>query len=75
MPGLLSCQDAPQVALIGGRHARQAKRHANIVVWWTLTVVHVRRPEKLLRGGPVEPWDVDVHAQPDILAWMGSCAS
>ena len=28
----------------------------------------------LLRGGAVEPWDVDAETQPTILAWMGSYA-
>ena len=71
MPGLLSRQDAPQVALEGGRHARQAKRHANVAMRWALAASHARRPEVLLRCGPVEPWDVDADAQPTILAWMG----
>ena len=71
MPGLLSRQDALQVALIGGRHARQAKRHANVAVRWTLAAAHARRLEGLLRCGPVEPWDVDADVQPNILA----CAS
>ena len=71
MPGLLTCQDAPQVVLEGGCHAGQAKRHANIAVRWTLTPSSTRRPEALLRCGLVEPWDVDADAQPDILAWMG----
>ena len=74
MPGLLSRQGAPQVALIGGRHARQAKRHANVAVRWTLAAPRARRPETLLRRGSVEPWDVDAYAQPSILAWMGSYA-
>ena len=74
MPGLLSRQDVVQVALEGSRHARQAEWHANIAVWWALAASHARRPEELLRCGPVEPWDVDADAQPSILAWMGSCA-
>ena len=71
VPGLLSRQDAPQVALIGGCHARQDKRHANVAVRWAPAASHARRPEELLRSGPVEPWDVDADAQPGILAWMG----
>ena len=75
MPGLLSRQDAPQVALEGGCHARQAEWHADIAVRWALAMSHARRLEKLLRGCPVETWDVDADAQPGILAWMGSCTS
>ena len=74
-PGLLSRQDAPQVALVNVRYARQAKRHANVAVRWTLAMAHARRPDKLLRGGTVEPWNIDADTQPGILAWMGSCAS
>ena len=74
MPGLLTYQDAPQVALEGGCYARQAEWHANVAVRWTLTPSSARRPEALLRCGPVEPWDVDADSQPAILAWMGSCA-
>ena len=68
MPGLLSRQDAPQVALEGRLHARQAKWYVNITMRWALTASHARRPEKLLRCGPVEPWNVDADAQPGILA-------
>ena len=74
MAGFLSRQDAPQGALEGGCHTRLAERHANIAVRWALATSHARRPEELLRGGPVDPWNVDVDAQPAILAWMGSCA-
>ena len=62
VPGLLSRQYTPQVALIGGHHARQAEGHANIAVRWALATSHARRPEELLRCGPVEPWDVDADA-------------
>ena len=72
MPGLLTCQDALQIALEGDSHARQAERHANIAVRWTLTSASTRRPEALLRCGPVEPWDVDADAQLTTLAWVGS---
>ena len=41
---------------------------------WALESSHARRPEELLRSGPVEPWDVDANMQPAILAWMGSSA-
>ena len=75
MPGLLSRQNAPQVGLEGDSRVRQAERHANVAVRWALAASHARRPEELLRCGPVEPWDVDADAQPIILAWMGSCAS
>ena len=74
MPGLLSSQDASQVALIGGRHARQAKRHANVAVRWVLAASIARRPEGLLRRSSVEPWDVDADAQLTTLAWVGSNA-
>ena len=37
VPGLLSRQDAPQVALEGDSRVRQAKRHANVAVWWPFT--------------------------------------
>ena len=73
VPSLLRHQDAPQVVLIRGRHARQAKGHANVAVRWALVASHARRPEKLLRGYPIEPWNIDADAQPGILAWMGSC--
>ena len=71
---LLTRHDALQVALEGNSHARQAEWHANVDVRWALATPHARRPEGLLRCGPVEPWDVDADAQPSILAWMGSCA-
>ena len=74
MPGLLSCQEAPQVALEGGFHARQAEWHANIAVRWALATSHARRPEALLRCGPIERWDVDADAQLTTLAWVGSSA-
>ena len=74
MPGLLSRQDAPQVAVEGGCHARQAEWHANIAVKRALATSHARRPEELLRWGPVEPWKIDADAQPAILAWVGSYA-
>ena len=74
MPDLLSLQNAPQQALMCGDRARQAEGHANVAVRWALATSHARRPEELLRCGPVEPWDVDADAQPAILAWMGSCA-
>ena len=74
VPGLLSHQDTPHVVLIGCRHARQAEGHVNVAVWRALAAAHTRRPEALLRCGPVEPWDVDADAQSAILAWMGSYA-
>ena len=40
MPGLLSRQNAPQMALVGSSRIRQAERHANVVVRWTLTMPH-----------------------------------
>ena len=75
VPDLLSLQNAPQQALMSGDRVQQAKRHANMAVGLTLAASHARRPEKLLRSGPVEPWNVDADAQSGILAWMGSCAS
>ena len=72
MPDLLSLQNAPQQALMSGDRVRQAERHANVAVRWTLATPHARRPEALLRRGSVEPWYVDADAQPTILAWMGS---
>ena len=71
MHDLLSLQNAPQQALMSGDRVRQAERHVNGAVWWTLATPHVRRPEALLRRGSVEPWHVDADAQPTILAWMG----
>ena len=65
---LLTRHDAPQVALEGSSHARQAEWHANIVVQRTLAPAHARRPEDLLRCSPVDPWDVDADAHPSILA-------
>ena len=72
MPDLLSLQNAPQQALMSGDRVRQAERHANVAVGWTLATSHARGPEALLRCGSVEPWYVDADAQPTILAWMGS---
>ena len=72
MPGLLSRQNAPQVALVSSSRVRQAERHANVVVRWTLAMPHARRPEALLRRDSIKPWVVDADAQPAILAWMGS---
>ena len=74
MPGLLTYQDAPQIALEGGSHARQVEQHANVAVRRTLTPASTRRPEALLRCCPVEPWDVDADAQLTTLAWVGSSA-
>ena len=74
MSGLLSRQDAPHVALEGGSRVRQAEGHANVAVRWTLAPTDAWRPETSLRRGPVEPWNVDVDAQPAVLARMGSCA-
>ena len=70
MPDLLGLQNAPQQTLMSGDRVRQAKRHANVTVSWTLATPHARRPEALLRRGSVEPWHVDVDTQPTILAWM-----
>ena len=72
MPSLLSCQNAPHMALVGGSRVRQAEKHAKIAVRRTLASSHVRRPEGLLRCGPVEPWDVDADMQLTTLAWMES---
>ena len=55
---------------MSGDRVRQAERHANVAVRWTLATPHVRRPEALLRRGSVEPWHVDADAQHTILAWM-----
>ena len=62
------------MTLVGDSHVRQAKRHANIVVRWTLAPANARRPEALLRCGPVEPWNVDADTQTPVLARMGSYA-
>ena len=71
MPGLLSRQNAPQVALMSSGRVRQAERHANVAMRWTLATSHTQTPEALLRRGSVEPWHVDADTQPTILAWMG----
>ena len=73
MPGLLSRQNALQVALECDSRVWQAKWHANIAVRWTLTPSNARRPETSLRCRLVEPWNVDADAQPTILGRMGSC--
>ena len=70
MPDLPSLQNAPQQALMRSGRVRQAERHANVAVRWTLTTPHARRLEALLRHGSVEPWHVNADAQPTILAWM-----
>ena len=57
---------------MSGDRVRQAKRHANVAVGWTLATYHARGPKAILRCGSVEPWYVDADAQPTILAWMGS---
>src|SRR3954467_1955133 len=72
MPGLLSLHDAPHEALVRGSCVRQAVRHANVAVGWTFAAPHSRGPEALQGGDWIEPWYVDVDAQPTILAWMGS---
>ena len=72
MPDLLGLQNAPQQVLMSGDRVRQAERHANVAVGWTLATPHARRPEALLRCGSIEPWYVDADAQLTILAWMGS---
>jgi hypothetical protein len=59
MPGLMSRQDVPQVALVLGSAIRQAKRHANIAVRGALAPAHLGRPEELLRCDSGETWDVD----------------
>ena len=70
MPDLLSLQNAPQQALMSCGRVRQAERHANVAVRWTLAMPHVRRPEALLRRGSVELCHVDADVQPTILTWM-----
>jgi len=40
----------------------------------TLASANTGKPEDLLRCGPVEPRDVDTHAQLPVLAWAGSRA-
>ena len=47
MPDLLGLQNAPQKALMSGDCVRQAERHANIAVRWTLATPHARRLEAL----------------------------
>ena len=74
MPSLLTRHDAPQVALEGSSHARQAERHTNVAVRWTFATPNTRRSEALLRCGSVEPWYVDADAQLTTLAWVGSYA-
>ena len=68
MLDLLSLQNAPQQALMSSGRVRQAERHANVAVRWTLAMSHARGPEALLRCGSVEPWNVDADTQPTILA-------
>ena len=63
MPGLLSSQDVPQVALEGDSRVRQAVWHANIAVRGDLTPTNMRWLEALLRRSPVEPEVVDADAQ------------
>ena len=71
MPGLLSRQNASQMAQVSSSRVRKAERHANVAVRWTLAMSHARGPEALQRDDSVEPWYVDADAQPTILAWMG----
>ena len=74
VPGLLTRHDAPQVALEGSSHARQAERHANVAVRWTFAAPNMQSPEALLRCGSVDPWYVDADAQLTTLARVGSNA-
>ena len=74
VPGLLSRQNAPQATLEGNSHVRQAERHANVAVRWTLALTNPRRPEALLGCGSVEPWDVNADAQLVVLARTRNCA-
>ena len=74
MLGHLSFQNASHQALVGSSRVRQAEGHANVAVRWTLATSHARRPEALLRRGPVEPWDIDADTQLSTLAWVVSYA-
>src|SRR3954469_8206732 len=71
-PVFLSLHDAPHEALVCSSHARQAVRHVNIAVGWASATPHLRGPETLRHGNPIEPWYVDADTQPTILTWMGS---
>ena len=75
MPGLASRLGVPHAALEHLSHARQAKRHANVAVRWTLASADMRRPHELPRRGPVEPGDVDADAELLTLAKAVSCAA
>ena len=75
MPGLASRQGVSHAALEHHSRARQAERHANVAVRWTLASADTRRPHELPRRGPVEPGDVDADAELLTLARAVSRAS
>ena len=75
MPGLASRQGVSHAALEHHSRARQAERHENVAVRWTLASADTRRPHELPRRGPVEPWDVDADAELLTLARAVSSAS
>src|SRR3954462_2429116 len=54
-PGLLSLRDAPHEALVCDSHVRQAVRHANVAVGWTIAAPHSRGPEALLEATRLSP--------------------
>lgn len=74
IPGLLSRQNAPHVALEGDSRVRQAEGLANIAVRGSLTLTNARGPDALLRCASVEPWNVDIDAQFVVLARTRSYA-
>ena len=75
MPGFASRLSISHAALERLRHARQAERHADVAVGWTLASANTRLPEEPPRCGPVNPGDVDVDAELLTLARVVSHAS
>ena len=63
VPGFAGRLCVPHAALEHLNRARQAERHADVVVRRTLALADTRRPHELPRRGPVEPGDVDADTE------------
>ena len=63
MPSLTVREGIPCAVLEHHSHVRQAERHADVVVGWTIASADTRRPDELPRHDPVEPGDVDADTE------------
>ena len=75
MPGFAGRLGVPHATLECLSCARQAKRHADVVVRRTLASADTGQPHELPRRGPVEPLYVDADAELLTLARAVSSAS